>query len=270
MIADGSCSDKHRQGSQTLNTEFTEKDRRTRRKQRRDLHAQFARARFLAAVCYYTALEAPAARHTLSQISYDKAYPGIEILPRSRNWWAWLKGTPPECIHLGKACGWIATLLPDTLYLKGKRTQRSDVVRPEITLCRECLESAVAADLESFEGRVVAFEPDPGLFTQYFFVGQPDFEAAGLRPEVAQVIAGRLKQDDAVCAECGFPAKWLWLSREQVPSLDDVERIATAAGEWYCAKHGARNLLVAFARIADANIFYMNLPYGDAGAYVWI
>jgi hypothetical protein len=210
------------------------------------------------------------ARNTLSRISYDEAYPGIEILPRSRNWWAWLKGTPPECIHLGEDCDWIATLLPDTLYLKGKRAQRSDLVRPEITLCRRCLESAIAADLESFAGRVVAFEPDPELFTQYFFVGQPDFQAAGLRPDVAASIAKRLGQNDQACSECGFPAKWLWFSREEIASLDEVARIAEAPGEWYCAKHGARNLLAAFARIGDANIFYMNLPYGEAGAYVWI
>ena len=167
-----------------------EKRREHRGRQRRNCDADFALTRFFAAVCYYTALEALGARNTLSRISYDEAYPGIEILPRSRNWWAWLKGTPPECVHLGEECGWIATLLPDTLYLKGKRAQRSEVVRPEITLCRECLESTVLADLESFEGRVVGFEPDPELFTQYFFVGQPDFEAAGLRPEVAQAIAG--------------------------------------------------------------------------------
>lgn len=255
---------------QRLNTECAEKNSRAQRKQRRNCDAEFPRARFVVAVCYYTALEARRARYTLSRISYDEAYPGIEILPRSRNWWAWLKGTPPECIHLGEECGWIATLLPDTLYLKGKRAQRSDLVRPEITLCRECLESAVLVDLESFEGHVVAFEPDAELFTQYFFVGQPDFEAAGLRPEVARAIAGRLQQEDAACGECGFPAKWLWLSREQVPSLDEVGQIALAPGEWYCAKHGARNLLAAFARISDANIFYMNLPYGEAGAYVWI
>lgn len=227
-------------------------------------------ARFFAAVCYYTALEARGARNTLSRISYHEAYPGIEILPRSRNWWAWLKGTPPECIHLGEECDWIATLLPDTLYLKGKRAQRSDLVRPEITLCRRCLETAVAEEWESFPGCVVAFEPDPQVFTQYFFVGQPDFEAVGLRPEVAQAIAKRLSQNDRVCAECGHAAKWLWFSREEISSLDEVERIVESPGESYCAKHGARNLLASFARIADSNIFYMNLPYGEAGAYVWI
>ena len=225
---------------------------------------------FFAGVCYYTTLETWGALKTLSRISYDEAYPGIEILPRSRNWWAWLKGTPPECIHLGEECDWIATLLPDTLYLRGKRAQRRDAVRPEITLCRDCLASAVATELESFPGRVVAFEPDAEIFTQYFFVAHPDFEAAGLRPEVAQAIAQRLNQSDRVCAECGQAANWLWFSREQVASLDEVEKIAESPGEWFCAKHGAPNLLAAFERIADANIFYMNLPYGEAGAYVWI
>jgi hypothetical protein len=206
----------------------------------------------------------------LASISHDEAYPGIEILPRSRNWWAWLKGTPPECIHLGERCDWIATLLPDTLYLRGKRAQRRDPIRPEITLCRECLARAIGEELESFAGRVVAFEPDAQLFTQYFFVAQPDFEAAGLRPEVAQAIAQRSNQGDKVCEECAQAARWLWFSREQVGSLDEVEKIAESPGEWLCAKHGARNLLAAFERLADANIFYMNLPYGEAGAYVWI
>ena len=35
-------------------------------------------------------------------------------------------------------------------------------------------------------------------------------------------------------------------------------------------KHGARKLLGAFERMAEANVFYMNLPYGAAGAYIWI
>ena len=225
---------------------------------------------FFPAVCYYTALEPRGARDNLSRIPYDQAYAGIEILPRSRNWWAWLKGTPPECVHLGEQCDWIATLLPDTLYLRGKRAQRREPVRPEITMCRECLARAVASELESFSGRTVAFEPDAQIFTQYFFVAQADFEAAGLRPEVAQAIAGRLNEGGKVCSECGDAAKWLWFSREQVDSLDEVDRIAESPGEWFCAKHGARNLLAAFERITDANIFYMNLPYGEAGAYVWI
>ena len=59
-------------------------------------------------------------------------------------------------------------------------------------------------------------------------------------------------------------------AREQVASLDEVERIREAPGEWFCPEHGAGMLCVAFKKIAEANVFYMNLPYGDAGAYVWI
>jgi hypothetical protein len=206
----------------------------------------------------------------VSRISYEEAYPGIEFLPRSRNWWAWLKGTPPECIHLGEECDWIATLLPDTLYLRGKRALRRDPVRPEVTLCRECLGVVVQQELESFPGRVVAFEPDAEMFTQYFFVAQLDFDAAGLMPDVSSAIVQRLNESDQTCAECGQPATWLWFSREQITSLDEVDKIAAAQGKSCCAKHGSRNLFAAFERMTDANIFYMNLPYGEAGAYVWI
>ena len=49
-----------------------------------------------------------------------------------------------------------------------------------------------------------------------------------------------------------------------------MEQVAAAPGTAFCARHGARNLLAAFERIAEANVFYMNLPYGESGAYVWI
>jgi hypothetical protein len=101
-------------------------------------------------------------------------------------------------------------------------------------------------------------------------VARPDFEPVGLRPEVAAAIAQRLAQPGGACAECGFAATWLWFSHQQIATLDEVELVATAPGTAYCARHGARNLLAAFERIAEANVFYMNLPYGEAGAYVWI
>jgi hypothetical protein len=206
----------------------------------------------------------------VARISHAEAYPAVELLPRSHNWWAWLKGTPPECIHLGEECDWIATLLPDTLYLRGKRSIKREPPRPEITLCRECLKDAVSSELESFPGRVVAFEPDAEIFTQYFFVAQSDFEAVGLRPEVSDAIARRLARAGGACVECGFVATWLWFSHQQIASLDEVEQVAAAPGTAFCARHGARNLLAAFDRIKEANVFYMNLPYGEGGAYVWI
>ena len=206
----------------------------------------------------------------MAQVPYETAYPRVEILPSSRNWWAKLKGTAAECIHTREECEWIAALLPDTLYLRGKRAQRREPVRPEISLCRECLLDTILGELEEFDGRIVAFEPNPEIFTQYFFVATPDFEAAGVAPETASAIEQRLAQTEETCAECSRPATWLWMSREQVASLDETDKIRGERGEWFCSLHGARKLADAFERIAEANVFYMNLPYGEAGAYLWI
>ena len=206
----------------------------------------------------------------MTRISLEDAYPRIEILPSSRNWWSRLKGTPAECVHIDAESLWIATLLPDTLYLRGKRSQRREPVRPEVSVCRDCLLETISDELAAFEGRVIAFEPDPETFTQYFFVAAPDFEAAGLAPETAAAIEKRLAQTRQSCAECSLPAGWLWISRERVASLDEIENIRETPGEWYCAKHGTQKLTTAFERIPQASVFYMNLPYGEAGAYVWI
>jgi len=206
----------------------------------------------------------------LARSRFETAYPRVEVLPSSRNWWAWLKGTPAECIHVRLEPSWIATLLPDTLYLRGKRALRREPVRPEISLCRDCLLDTIVGDLEKFDGRVIAFEPDPEVFTQYFFVARADFEAAGLSPETAAAIERRLAQTGETCAECSRVANWLWMSREQAASLDETDKISDAPGEWLCAQHGARKLASAFEKISEANVFYMNLPYGEAGAYVWI
>jgi hypothetical protein len=205
----------------------------------------------------------------LARISYEAAYPGIEFLRSSRNWWAWLKGAPAECIHLNREAAWIATLLPDTLYFRGKRAVRREPARPEVTLCLDCLADVAEGELEAYRGRVVAFEPG-AEFTQYFFAATPDFEPVGLQPDVAKAIGSRLAQPGGACLECGRAATWLWLSRNDVPTLDEVDRIREAAGEALCAKHGARKLFAAFDKMAEASVFYMNLPYAEAGAYLWI
>ena len=206
----------------------------------------------------------------MAPISYDDAYPHVEFLPRSRNWWSWLKGTPAECIHLGEECKWIATLVPDIIFLRGKRGKRHDLVRPDVTLCRDCLAETSAPEMAEYEGRVVAFAPDPALLTQYFFVEKEDFAAAGLAPDVTSAISARLVQNGGACQTCGHAATWLWFPRDQVASLDEVERIVAATGESFCAKHGAEKLFAEFEKMGEANIFYMNLPYGEGGAYVWI
>jgi hypothetical protein len=206
----------------------------------------------------------------VSQMSYESAYPGVEFLPRSRNWWAWLKGSPAECVHLDDHVDFVVTVLPDTLYLRGKRALRRDPARPEVALCRDCLAETFTSEIAAYTGRVVAFEPDPEIFTQYFFVAEPDFEAAGLSPEVGNAVAERLAQDLGQCSRCSRPANWLWFSREQVISLDHVDRIRQESGEPLCGEHGARKLWTTFAGIPEANLFYMNLPYAESGAYFWI
>lgn len=206
----------------------------------------------------------------MARISYDQAYPGIQILPRSRNWWARLKGTAPECIHMGQACEWIVTLVPDILYLRGKKALRRQPARPELTMCLSCLSQTAGEQMEQFPGQVIAFEPDPELVTQYFFVAPRDFKGVGLRPEVGEAISRRLGGNLGDCRNCGHAATWLWFSREDVASLDEVENIAGKTGERFCPRHGVDKLFEAFDEIPQANLFYMNLPYDEAGAYVWI
>jgi hypothetical protein len=200
----------------------------------------------------------------------EQAYPELRFRRRSRNWWARLMRMPAECEHLEHDGAWMATFIPDTLYLRGKASVRRRPARPEVSLCLACLRGEMEKDLPRFPGRVIAFEPDTAEFTQYFFVGSDEFAAAGLQPEVAAAIARRLDQPMDTCASCDRRATWLWFSREEVPSLDDVARIAMARAETLCPLHGARKLLGSFAGTPDANLFYVNVPYGESGAYVWI
>jgi hypothetical protein len=206
----------------------------------------------------------------MARLSVREAYPGISFRPRSLRWWARLMRWPAECVHLENGHHWMATFLPDTLYLRGKASRKRDPARPEVSVCFDCLEGLLEPELAGFQGRVVAFEPDPENFTQYFFVGQDDFAAAGLRPEVAAAIASRIEHLEGACTECGAPATWLRISRREVSSLDQVDRIETTPGGLYCAKHGAAKLCQALGEIDEANLFYVNAPYGDAGSYVWI
>lgn len=206
----------------------------------------------------------------MARIPLEEAYPGITFLPNSRNWWAKLKGTAPECIHLRYGHSWIATLIPDTLFLRGKKSERRTPPRPEVMLCLDCLAEAVLEEVASFPGRVAAFEPNPESFSQYFFVDPADFEAAGMVPEVAEAIRKRLDPDGRPCSRCAASAKWIWFSRHEVPTLDDVECIRSTPGEPFCATHGAERMWNAFGEMDEASVYYMNLPYGESGAYVWI
>jgi hypothetical protein len=206
----------------------------------------------------------------MARLALEQAYPGISFRRRSRNWWARLMRWPAECAHLETGHVWMATFIPDTLYLRGKPKTRRDPSRPEVSVCLDCLSGLLEPELAAYSGRVVAFEPDGESFTQYFFVGGDDFAAAGLRPEVAEAIEKRLKRLGGECGECGFPTTWLWISRREVSSLDQTERIEESPGAAYCAKHGAAKLCEALSKIDEANLFYVNVPYGDSGAYLWI
>jgi hypothetical protein len=200
----------------------------------------------------------------------EQAYPEIRFRWRSRNWWARLMHMPAECEHLEHDGAWMATFIPDTLYLRGKASHRRQPVRPEVSLCLGCLKQQMGKELPAFGGRVVAFEPDSAEFTQYFFVGSDEFAAAGLQPEVAAAISRRLEQQMGPCERCERPATWLWFSRDEVPSLDDVGRIAMARAQALCSRHGGQKLLQSFSSAPEANLFYVNMPYGESGTYVWI
>jgi len=206
----------------------------------------------------------------LPRIPLEEAYPGLQFLPNSRNWWARLKGTAPECVHLRDGHHWIATLLPDTLFLRGKRADQRDPARPEVMLCLDCLEEAAQEEIGGYSGRVVAFEPDAESFSQYFFLAPEDFETAGVTQEVAEAIRKRLEPDGRTCEDCRAPASWAWFSRQDVPSLDEVERICESPGTAYCARHGAQRLWKTFGEMKEASVYYMNLPYGESGAFLWI
>src|SRR3954462_13037525 len=92
----------------------------------------------------------------------EEAYPDLAFRWRSRNWWARLTRVPPECVHLEHDFAWMATYIPDTLFLQGKSSAVRQPARPEVSLCRACLVSEFQNELPRYRGRVIAFEPAPG------------------------------------------------------------------------------------------------------------
>ena len=206
----------------------------------------------------------------LAEISLEEAYPGIEFSPGSRGWWAWLKAMPAECVHLDRHADWSVTLLPDVVYLRGKKKLLRNPARPEARLCRDCFGKVMRRELGEYPGNVIAFEPDPEIFSQYFFVDSEDFQAAGLTPELATALETRLARDKPACADCSREATWLWFSRDKVPDLDETGLIAEEPGESYCPVHGAAKFCGSITSLNEANVYYMNFPSGRSGTYVWI
>ncbi len=143
----------------------------------------------------------------MARLSVDQAYPGVSIRPRSRSLLARLMRWPAECIHLENGHHWMATFIPDTLYLRGKARLRRNPARPEVSVCLDCLTGLLEPELAAWPSRVVAFEPDGETFTQYFYLGRDDFAAAGLRSEVAAAILTRLEELDGECSDCGNPGE---------------------------------------------------------------
>jgi len=213
---------------------------------------------------------ARARRIILQRVTLEEAYPKIEFRPHTRTFFARLIHAPAECVHLTTEKSWMAMLIPDTLYLRGKAATRRASVRPQVSLCRDCLLGVLEEELAAYRGRVVAFEPDFQHCSQYFFVDQADFEAAGLEPETSKAIGERLAERKEICEECNLPATWLWVSHREVSNLDQCERIAAARGARLCRRHGAEIFCRALKSSEEANLLYVNVPYGEGGAYVWI
>lgn len=207
----------------------------------------------------------------MARIPVQQAYPEILFRWRSANWLSRLIGLTAECEHLESHSPWMATFLPDNLYLRGKNVNLRGAHRAEVSLCRDCFANVFEPELREYGGKVVAFEPDSESVTQYFFVAAPDLEAAGVEPALAQAIHTRLADADGSkqCSECERPARWLWFAKASVPHLDAVAKVSAASGEWFCAEHGARRICGALTSIEHANFYYVNAPYGEAGAYLW-
>ncbi|HKF53316.1 MAG TPA: hypothetical protein VKB26_13455 [Candidatus Acidoferrales bacterium] len=208
----------------------------------------------------------------MPRIPIQQAYPDLSFRWRTANWVSRLIRMPAECVHLESHSPWMATFLPDNLFLRGKNVKLRDPRRPEVSLCRDCFTKAFEKEASAYAGRVVAFEPDPASATQYFFVAAPDFEAAGVEPALAELLGMRLASDaeNAKCQDCEQHATWLWFSRSRVANLDAVEQVREAVPEHFCAIHGAQTVCRALTSMEHVNLFYVNAPYGEGGAFLWI
>lgn len=201
------------------------------------------------------------------------AYPDIEFQLRTLTFFAQLRRTPPECVHLDRMTDgnfWAATISPDILFLRGKSKQLRENPRPDISLCCDCALEFLERELAAYRGRVAAFEPDGESVTQYFFVPAAEFNAAGLVPELSEALRRRIERLSGSCVECSAPARWIWFPRSEVQSLDDFGSVSSAKGRQLCAKHGAEQFCAALEKIEQCNLLYVNIPSGEAGAYVWI
>lgn len=206
----------------------------------------------------------------MAKLTPEQAYPGVAFQRRTRTWFARWSRALPECEHLANDQRWMAIYSPDTLYLRGKSSALRTPPRPDVSICRACLLGLLERELAAYTGRVVAFEPDGETFSQYFFVSRGDFDAAGMEDGLVAAVGARLDALGGTCTQCTSRATWLWLPHAEVQSLDETALVREAPGRALCARHGAAEMRRALEAIEEANLFYINAPYAEAGAYVWI
>lgn len=208
----------------------------------------------------------------MSRIPIHQAYPELSFRWRTANWLSRLIRMPAECVHLDTHSPWMATFLPDNLFLQGKNVKLRNPRRPEVSLCRDCFTKVFTKEASLYRGRAVAFEPDAESVTQYFFVPATDFDAAGVQPALSSAVGARLAdlRNTTSCQECERPATWLWFAHGRVANLDAADLIREVAAEHFCASHGAQTVCRALTSLEHVNLFYVNVPHGEGGAYLWI
>jgi hypothetical protein len=197
----------------------------------------------------------------------EQAYPTLQLRSTGS---IWERFSTPKCVHAENDDSWIACISPDTFIKHGRLTKLSEAARPEVALCRSCLVALLSAELPRFEGRVVALEPHMEHMQQYMYTALSDMADGGFEPEIISVITRRLEDIRGKCESCDQHAKWLWLPSQDVIDQEDSEGIRNAKGILLCSRHGSLKLCSALEGIPKANMEYVNLPYGEAGFYIWL
>jgi hypothetical protein len=197
----------------------------------------------------------------------EQAYPTL-LFRRTGS--IWERFSTPKCVHAENEDGWIACISPDTFIKHGRLTKLSETARPEVALCRSCLITLLNAELPRFQGRVVALEPHMEQMQQYVFTALSDMADGEFEPEIISAITRRLEDISGECDSCDQDAKWLWLSSRDVIDQQDLEGISNAKGVLLCSRHGSLTLRGALERIPKADMEYLNLPYSEAGFYIWL
>ena len=205
----------------------------------------------------------------MARLTVDQAYPGISIRPRSRRLWARLMRWPAECIHLENGHHWMATFIPDTLYLRGKARPRREPARPEVSVCFDCLAGLLEPELAACPSRVVAFEPDGETFHAIFFPGQggfrrcgPAFRSGRRDPDAPRRTGRRVQR----LRQAGNLA--VDFAAGSFQPRPDGANSKPRPGRFFAPSTEPRNCARPWDNCEEANLFYVNAPYGESGAYI--